>query len=52
MDFEIIRVEEDESNIRIDKFLGDNFENISRSRFQKLISDGLILVNGISVKNK
>ncbi|MCF0124158.1 MAG: RluA family pseudouridine synthase [Pseudobutyrivibrio sp.] len=52
MNEEIIRVEDDESGIRIDKYLGDIYTDISRSRFQKLILEGYILVNGLKVKNK
>lgn len=35
---------------RIDKFLGENLDDLSRSYIQKLLKDGLILVNGKKVK--
>ena len=35
---------------RIDKFLGENLGDLSRSYIQKLLKDGLILVNGKKVK--
>ena len=36
--------------LRIDKFLADTCEDLSRSYIQKLISDGLVSVNGKPVK--
>ena len=39
-----------ENNMRIDKYLMSNTE-ITRSKIQKMINDGLILVNGKSIKS-
>lgn len=47
-----ITVEEEESGIRIDKYLSNSFSDVSRSRFQKMIEDGFVLVNGSPIKNK
>lgn len=47
-----IIVDELDIDIRIDKYLGDYFEDKSRSYFQKLITEGFITVNGFSVKPK
>ena len=47
-----ITVEEEESGVRIDKYLSNSFSDVSRSRFQKMIEDGFILVNGSPIKNK
>ena len=41
----------DEST-RVDQFLSDRFDNLSRSKIQKMIQDNSILVNGQSVKKK
>lgn len=41
-----------EHGVRIDKYLGDRVETLSRSHVQKLIEEGEILVNGASVKTK
>ena len=37
---------------RIDKYIAENVEEISRSHIQKLIEEGRVLVNGISVRSK
>lgn len=37
---------QEHQNIRLDKFLSDQLEGISRSYLQKLIKDGCVLVNG------
>ena len=42
----------DTENIRIDIYLSETMDDMSRSYIQKLISEGLILVNDISVKAK
>lgn len=42
---------EDEQSGRIDKFLSEEYPDFSRSRIQKLLKDGQILVNGKSVKS-
>ena len=39
-----------DDNLRIDKFLADKLEGITRSRIQKLIEEGNITVDGKSVK--
>lgn len=43
-------VEESDSDNRIDKYLADQAETLSRSYIQKLIKDELLLVNGEIVK--
>lgn len=40
-----------EENIRIDKFLADKLEGITRSRIQKLVEDGYVTVDGHTVKS-
>ena len=40
------RIAEDEAGVRLDAFLADHIEGWSRSRLQKLIEDGEILVGG------
>lgn len=44
-------VEKEEEGIRIDKFLADNQEELTRSHIQKLIKDDMVLVNGKTVKS-
>ena len=44
-------VDVDDSNIRIDKYLSDEMQDVSRSRIQKLIENNLIKVNGKSIKS-
>lgn len=44
-------VEEDGDGIRIDRYLSLQLEEISRSYLQKLLKDGLVLVNGLPVKS-
>ena len=41
---------EDVEPLRIDKYLTDYFEDFTRNRIQKLLSDGLVSVNGKIVK--
>ena len=36
---------------RLDAFLAEQIENLSRSRLQKMITDGDVLVNGTQAKN-
>ena len=43
-------VEEDE-NLRIDRYLSDRLEELSRSYLQKLLKDGGVSVNGAAVKS-
>lgn len=44
-------VEEAKQQVRIDKFLSEKAEALSRSRIQSLIKDGAILVNGAPCKS-
>ncbi len=45
-----LTVEAKDSGIRIDKYIADNNEDLTRSYIQKLIQDGRILVNDKEVK--
>ena len=47
---EQIKFTADRSGERIDRFLSENLENLSRSYIQKLLKDGKISVNQSSVK--
>ena len=38
-------IEKEDTNKRIDSFLNDNLEDVSRSRIQKLIEEKNVLVN-------
>lgn len=49
-DFELIFIEAEESGERIDALLASNISGLSRSGAQKLIEEGLLLLNGLSVK--
>ncbi len=49
IDTQILTVEEDYASQRIDKYLSEKMENISRSAAQKLIDDGNVRVNFIIV---
>lgn len=44
-------VEKEDSKTRIDKYIAENIDDLTRSYIQKLIEDGLILVNGKRVKS-
>jgi 23S rRNA pseudouridine1911/1915/1917 synthase len=44
-------VEKEDSKTRIDKYIAENTEDLTRSYIQKLIEDGLILANGKQVKS-
>lgn len=44
-------VDIDDSSIRIDRYLSEEMQDISRSRIQKLIENGLVTVNGNSIKS-
>ena len=44
-------VEKEDSKIRIDKYITDNVTDLTRSYIQKLIEDGLVLVNGKQIKS-
>ena len=43
-------VRPEQTGERVDSFLASEVEELSRSRIQKLISDGLVTVNGVRVK--
>lgn len=45
-----IVVESQDSGIRIDKYIAENQEELTRSYIQKLIQDGMVLVNDKAVK--
>ena len=45
-----IRIQKDDQNMRLDAFLVNHFEDLSRSYIKKLISEGHILVNNHTVK--
>ncbi len=44
------QIDEEQSDIRIDKFLSEMLPDLSRSYLQKLIKDGQVLVNGKLIK--
>ena len=44
------RIEEDINNIRLDKYMGDRFSYYSRNKWQNLIGQGLVLLNGERIK--
>ena len=53
MDESLIVIEEpSDAGIRIDKFLASTIPDKSRSHYQKAIDNGLVLVNGKTVKSK
>lgn len=47
----VLKVTSEDSEIRVDSFISSKIENISRSYAQKLITDGLILVNNKPIKS-
>lgn len=47
----VFGVEQEEAGERIDRFVAENREELSRSQVQKLISEGAVLVNGGAVKS-
>ncbi len=49
MEYFAFAAEKEDKDLRLDIFLNDELEEISRNRIQKLISDGNILVNGKTV---
>lgn len=49
-EFELV-IEQEHTGIRIDKYLSDELEGISRSYIQKLMEEGNITVNGKAVKS-
>jgi len=48
-DSHLFKIDPELSGERIDKFLSRNLEDVSRSRIQKLIAEGKVLVNGARV---
>ncbi|MDF2472970.1 MAG: pseudouridine synthase, RluA family [Anaerocolumna sp.] len=45
-----LTAEEEDMGIRIDKYISENLEELTRTYIQKLIQDGLVLVNNHNVK--
>lgn len=45
----VLNVDENNIDIRLDKFIKDNTDNLSREYIQKLIDEGYVLVNGKEV---
>ena len=41
------RIEEDIESMRLDKYMGNRFSYYSRNKWQDLIGEGLVLVNGV-----
>ncbi len=52
MDSETITITSAESNLRLDKLLAQRFPDFSRSYFQHLIDQGLVLINGSKAKKR
>ncbi len=50
MPAEIVSFDVDASGVRLDRFIGDQLENASRTRVQKWIEEGKVLVNGKPVR--
>lgn len=46
----VLSVLSDDENVRIDKYLSSQLEKLSRSYLQKLLKEGQVFVNGLSVK--
>lgn len=46
----VLSVQSDDENVRIDKYLSSQLEKLSRSYLQKLLKEGQVFVNGLSVK--
>ena len=47
---ELLVVGSEQDNTRLDRFLADQYEEYTRSFLQKLIDQGNVSINGISVK--
>ena len=47
----VLTVSREQTNCRLDKFISESFEEFTRSYISKLMEDGMILVNGVKVKN-
>ncbi|SES65803.1 ribosomal large subunit pseudouridine synthase D [Natronincola peptidivorans] len=52
MEREVFFVSEDEEGIRLDTYISDQYQDLSRSYIQKLIKDNLVKVNDKSEKSK
>ena len=52
MEHLVITAEENVANERLDKFLSDNIDGISRSYAAKLITDGMVCINGKNAEKK
>ena len=48
---ESLRIEDDESNLRLDVFLSDRLPHVSRARVQRLIGTHAVLINGLPGKS-
>ncbi|WP_230399947.1 RluA family pseudouridine synthase [Novisyntrophococcus fermenticellae] len=46
----ILDVEPEHENLRIDKYLSEQLENLSRNYLQKLLKEGKVIVDGVTVK--
>lgn len=46
----VLSVQSDDENVRIDKYLSSQLDKLSRSYLQKLLKEGQVFVNGLSVK--
>lgn len=44
------RIEENIDSMRLDKYLGNRFSYYSRNKWQDLVGQGLVLVNGKRIK--
>lgn len=47
----VLKIDELNANIRLDKYLKDNLEDLSRVYIQELIEEGYVLVNGKETKS-
>jgi 23S rRNA-/tRNA-specific pseudouridylate synthase len=46
-----IEITESRPGVRLDRYLAERFPGTSRGRFQQLITEGAVLVNGTSPKS-
>ncbi len=51
MEQTVLIINEENVNIRLDKYLKDNLQDLSRSYIQELIDEGYVLVNGKETKS-
>ena len=49
---EVIKITEEEKDIRADKFLASKIDGVSRNFIQGLFDDGKVLINGKAEKGK